>query len=316
MHIWVLEDNRAGNVNQLLGVAMALSDNYTEKKVIYDMWVRLPNCLRRGLFLGVKNKAVLQSPQSPDIILTAGRRLFPVALKLKRQFHNHPKVVCLMNPGAYGRGKADLLCLPQHDKAVSGDNVVRFLGAPHRIYPEVLANAQQKWMPFFQSYPRPAIALIVGGATKDKAFTLADAKQLVLQLKAQKPGSVWVSTSRRTPPDVVDFLQRSLPHPLFFYRFGSKDENPYFGLLSCADKIVVTGDSISMCSECCATGKPVFIFAPDTMISTKHQRFIQSLYDGHFATPFGERPKQTAVLPNAATVIAQEIKHRFLGDKT
>ena len=36
--------------------------------------------------------------------------------------------------------------------------------------------------------------------------------------------------------------------------------NPYFGMLGLADCIVVTGDSVNMVSEACATGKPVHVF--------------------------------------------------------
>ena len=38
-------------------------------------------------------------------------------------------------------------------------------------------------------------------------------------------------------------------------------ENPYFGYLALADAIVVTGDSVSMTSEACASGKPVYVAA-------------------------------------------------------
>ena len=38
--------------------------------------------------------------------------------------------------------------------------------------------------------------------------------------------------------------------------------NPYAGLLGWADRLVVTPDSVNMISEACATGKPVYTFAP------------------------------------------------------
>ena len=54
--------------------------------------------------------------------------------------------------------------------------------------------------------------------------------------------------------------------------------------------IVVTGDSISMCSECCATGVPVSIFAPDEMIGPKHKRFLKALYEKGYASLLGQKP--------------------------
>jgi mitochondrial fission protein ELM1 len=36
-------------------------------------------------------------------------------------------------------------------------------------------------------------------------------------------------------------------------------ENPYFGMLACADAILVTADSVSMVSEAVATSVPVYL---------------------------------------------------------
>ena len=52
-----------------------------------------------------------------------------------------------------------------------------------------------------------------------------------------------------------------MPAHVFRWRSGAPD-NPYWGYLALADAFVVTGDSISMLAEACATGKPVFVFDP------------------------------------------------------
>ena len=44
---------------------------------------------------------------------------------------------------------------------------------------------------------------------------------------------------------------------------------------------------MSMCSECCATTVPVYIFAPDEMMSEKHKRFHKELYDAGYASALG-----------------------------
>ena len=49
--------------------------------------------------------------------------------------------------------------------------------------------------------------------------------------------------------------------PAYFYRWTKgADDNPYYGLLGQADKVVVTADSISMVTEACASGRPVYLF--------------------------------------------------------
>src|SRR5262249_1170230 len=44
------------------------------------------------------------------------------------------------------------------------------------------------------------------------------------------------------------------------FDWAARGDNPYLAFLGLADAIIVTGDSISMLAEACATGKPVHIF--------------------------------------------------------
>jgi hypothetical protein len=70
-----------------------------------------------------------------------------------------------------------------------------------------------------------------------------------------------VSTSSRTSDSAVDALQANIDVPNYFYRWRPADTvNPYLGILAWADRLIVTGDSIAMLSEACATGKPVQMF--------------------------------------------------------
>ena len=312
--IWILADDRAGNVNQLLGIAEAVNMPYERKDIRYNGWVRLPNFLRGGSFIGItaESKAGLIPPY-PDVILSAGRRSFPVALAIKKRSRGKTKIVQLMNPGKLEEKKADLLILPQHDNySGNASNVMQVLGTPHRVTPEKLAKEKKHWTPVLKKYPSPRVSLLVGGATKDKKFTLKNAIDLVQTVKNLKPASLLVTTSRRTPDEIVNYLKKELPKPKFFYRFGDKTENPYFGLLSMADILVVTGDSMSMCSECAGAGVPVIIFAPKEMIGKKHARFHQDLYRGGYAVPAGTWPHPPRECLNPAIEIAEKIKKELL----
>ena len=51
--IWLLTDDRAGNVNQLLGIAEALGEPWERKEIRYNRWVRLPNLLRGAGLIGI-----------------------------------------------------------------------------------------------------------------------------------------------------------------------------------------------------------------------------------------------------------------------
>ena len=312
--IWILADDRAGNVNQLLGIVEALGKPYERKDIHYNFWVKLPNCLRGSSFVGItkESKSGLSSSY-PDVVLSAGRRSFPVAMAIKKLSGGKTKIVQLMNPGKLEEKKADLLILPVHD-CYSGkaQNVMQVLGTPHRVTQKKLAQEKKHWAPILKKYPSPRIGVLIGGATKDKSFTLKNATDLVHSIQKLNPASLLVTTSRRTPPEIVAYLKKELPNPKFFYRFGDKTENPYFGLLSMSDVLVVTGDSMSMCSECAGSGVPVVIFAPNEMVGVKHARFHQALYTQGYAVPAGSWPHPPKGRLNPAYEIAEKIKKELL----
>ena len=313
--VWVLADDRMGNVNQLLGIAECLNVPFERKDIRYTKWVKLPNFLRWKSLIGLtkESKKTLKTTSYPDLVLSAGRRSFPVALWIKKMSNNKTKIIQLMNPGKAYFSCADLVVLPVHDQYKGTmKNVLLTIGTPHRVTTQKIVDEKQKWDPVFKKYPSPRLSLIVGGATKNKPFTLEMAKELLKNVLSLSPKSVLVTTSRRTPVEITQFLKQNLPaETTYFYQFGDKQENPYFGLIACADIIMVTGDSMSMCSECCATNVPVFIFAPNDMMSEKHKRFHKILFDEGYALPSGNPIQSVKGGFNPSAEIVQRIKTLF-----
>ena len=295
--IWVLADDRAGNTAQALGVAEAFSADPEIKTVRYTEAVVLPNVLRGSSLLGVtaETAAELKEP-FPDVAIAAGRRAAPLLRYVKKKSNGKTKIVQLMFPGRFGLSDFDLIVLPRHDGCkLIRPNIMRVTGAPHRITPERLAAEKEKWNSVFESLPSPRIALIVGGATKDRPFTPDMARDLAERVKALAEasggGSFLVTTSRRTGAEQERIIHDALPEPKFFYGWGNKEiENPYFGFLALADHIVVTGDSVSMCSEACAASAPVYIYAPAGFVGKKHALLHRELYDEGFAVELTENP--------------------------
>ena len=74
-----------------------------------------------------------------------------------------------------------------------------------------------------------------------------------------------------------------VPHRL--HRWGDAGPNPYLGFLAWADAVVVTGDSVSMLSEACATAAPVFVA---TREEGRHLRLVHGLYEAGQARPLRE----------------------------
>ena len=317
--IWVLADDRAGNNSQSLGVAEALGFETEIKQIRYTKWVKLPNCLRGALTIGIDQASAERlKPPFPDFAIAAGRRAAPVLRWLKKQSGGKTKIIQIMFAGNVGIKDFDLIVLPEHDGCkLIRPNILRVVGAPHRITPERLKSEREKWADAFKDLPVPKIALIVGGATKDKPFTPAMARDLaekaVAFSKAVGGRSFLVTTSRRTGAEQEKILRETLPDPKYFYGWGdTQNENPYFGFLACADYILVTGDSVSMCSEACAANAPVFIYAPQGSVGKKHALLHCQLYDGGYAQPLdGDANIKEHKPLNAAQVVADEIKRRF-----
>lgn len=313
--IWVLADDRAGNRAQALGVAVRLGPPFTVKEIAYGAWARLPNSFLGATLLGttIATRAQIQPPW-PKLVIAAGRRTAPVALAIKRLSGGRARLVQIMNPGGATRG-FDLIAQPSHDPPLAAENVVSIIGAPHGLTAEVLAAARTQWMVALEPLPAPRIALIVGGSTRRRHFTDAMARELgerASAMASSAAGSLMVATSRRTGT-AADALVGAITCPNRVYRWGSAGENPYQGFLACADAVVVTGDSVSMCSEACAPGVPVQVFAPAELITEKHARFHRDLFDGGYAEPFsgylhmGEHPAL-----DAASIVCAEIAARGL----
>ena len=134
------------------------------------------------------------------------------------------------------------------------------------------------------------------------------AKDLAAQVSAMARsvgGSVLALTSRRTGADAEAILARELSEPRHLFQWGKGGDNPYLGFLGLADAIVVTGDSVSMCSEACATPATVFIYAPPGLTVPKHERLHRDLIALGYARAFDGAYAQAAHPPlNAATDVA------------
>ena len=313
VRVWVLSDDRAGHANQALGVAEALGLSFTVKPLAYNHLARLPNRLLGATMahLAAAARAVL-APPWPELVIAAGRRTAPVARAIAGVAPATRLVQCMW-PGA-GARDFDLIAVPAHDSVPALPGVVRTLGAPHRVSAARLAEAEALWAPRLAALARPRLALLVGGATRRRRFTLAHARALAEQvaaLAAATGAALMMTTSRRTPRAARQALLRRLAPAHAFDWSEAGAENPYLGYLALADAVVVTGDSTAMCTEACAGERPVHIFAPPAMTAAKHRALHAALYARGSARPLAEAVAagslgacDAAPLDDAATVAA------------
>jgi mitochondrial fission protein ELM1 len=315
--LWILADNRPGHVGQSLGLAQRLGVYYDVKTLRFNALGALPACVQAANFLTLKRGSRLSlQPPWPSLVISTGRRTAPIARAIARKSKGMTKLVQIMDPQSH-QNAFDLLVLPEHDRHAVRPNSILSVGALHRLTHEALSEAATAWKPRLAHLPEPRIAVIVGGATKSGAFTAQDAgtlADLTCQMAEHSGGSLMVSTSRRTgvaPTRTLHDALAAVPHYFHGWREGDTS-NPYLAYLALADAVVVTGDSISMISEACFTGVPVFIADKGEYIPTKHRRFHQLLYSEGLARPLNGHftPYEYTPLDEAGR-IADKIKARF-----
>jgi len=315
--VWVLADDRPGNVAQCLGVAEALGEPFRTFNVRYDKRAEWHNLFRYSSLIGLTPDCIADlTPPWPKLVVAAGRRTAPLAQWLKRK--HGAKLVQIMDPGWPVRGSFDLIAAPKHDEMRGFANVIRTVGSCHRAVPALLEAERAKWEPKLAHLPRPWLMLSVGGATKDYEFGTERARQLMDETKAlaaRMGASLLVTSSRRTGAEIDAVIAANLPENSFFFPWQDGIENPYLGMVGAADAIVATGDSMNMCSEACANGCPVYIFCPPGMVNEKHARLHDMLFEAGFARPLDPQADLTPWTHpslNAAIDVAKEVRRRGL----
>lgn len=283
--IWVLTDHRTGNSNQALALAQSLPCAYEVKYLEYNLLARLPNFLIRGTNCFIKehtNQSL--NPPYPKAIISTGRRCAALALYLKN-LSPETKIIQLMKPDS-PPNLFDLIVLPQHDNFKgAGQNVGYIIGALNNIQKRFTAASQEQFIKHYPQTKDGFISVLIGGATKKDSFSSGESQKLAQQISDicnHHSLPAFISFSRRTTQPLKDAFKTIFgdkSHIIFDPSESDSQYNPYIGMLAHGSFILCSGDSISMCSEAVATGKPVYIFTPETFVSSKHKYFIQQLID-------------------------------------
>lgn len=315
--IWVLDDPRAGTAAQALGIAERLGLPFVRLPLSWNWKSHLAAFAPHGSLAGLGGPLRVEpDAPAPELVISAGSRSAPVALWVKHHFGG--RLVHCMRPGLAGwmrRDAFDLLVIPRHDNPSPAENVLAVLAAPHRVSPLRLRQAGEAWAERLAHLPRPRVALLVGGPVRGTDLAPALAHRLgrqVAALATDRGGAVLATTSRRTGAEATDALAAGLSRSLnVLYRWGEPGDNPYLGFLASADAIVVTADSVSMISEACATGAPVFVALPE-LAGRRHRRLLASLQQAGQIRPLGGElspwPRERL---DEAERVAAEIRRRF-----
>jgi mitochondrial fission protein ELM1 len=249
----------------------------------------------------------------PDLAIGCGRRAALVTRALRDWSGNHSFTVQILDPRIDTRA-FDVVIAPQHD-GIDGANVIRSIGALNPVDSRWLADARTAFARF-AALPSPRTAVLIGATNSAQRLDARYFDALLDRLGAQhvaNRGSILVSVSRRTPEDIVLKLRTAFAvFPGIFFGGDRDGENPYAGFLAWADRIVVTPDSVNMLSEACATGKPVYTFAPQP-IAGKIAAFHRELRGSGHLRMLGDIEQKPLPPPLAETrEIAELVRARWL----
>jgi mitochondrial fission protein ELM1 len=312
---WIISEAKAGMDTQTRGLAEALGVDYELKRVTLDgvkkwtaPWGRVPK--RAGF--GAAGSSFC--PPWPTLAIATGRASIPYLRELRRRAGPALFTVVLLDPQT-GPETADVIWVPEHDRR-RGPNVYTTPTSPHGFSPARIAALRATCPPHILALPQPRVAVFLGGKNGSYLFSDADDLRFAASLQsfASLGASFMITPSRRTHPRLVEVAVAATRNASRVIWSGT-GENPYPAYFAHADAFVVTADSVNMTGECCATGRPVYVFHP-TGGKPKFHRFHAQLENLHATRRLPETvdrlPAWSYAPIDATGLIAREIERRWL----
>ena len=305
-NILILSDGKLGHVKQSLALVEMMKDLGLEiKSEIIEIKAKRLKADRflslAGFFFGPKatlslltfclEKETAQKLVSVpcDMVISSGSSL--AAINLAVAAENSAKSIAIMRPGIFDFSNFHLVIMPEHDRPPRSKNVLVSVGSLNAIDKESLKSDFQRLLSSrsvlkgLDAVDKPKIGVLIGGDSKnyklipDAVAFLCDQLKKVLD---DLDGYLFLTTSRRTPEDVIDILKSYFKNnprcKLFVIATEANPAGTVGGIFYLSDCIVVSGESISMVSEAASCGKYVIVFEPHRKVKdNKTRRFLDDL---------------------------------------
>ena len=298
MKALILTDGKAGHENQSKAFARALDCEFDLLPVRFRS--KTAKAFSYILdHLGIHSRSLFridgESPSAASgyaAVIGTGSGTFYAAKTLARRLGVKCGVV--LYPRGYATSTFDCILAPAFDRPKPAGNVVEvpanLVAADTAYYMEGTAKFQEHYLRTngrALDTSRPAIAVIVGGPNKCSGMT-PDWMRIQLDgifekhnADGEHPPEFWVTTSRRTPPEVESVVDS---YPWDYRLLYSKDHfNPIPGFVSMAGTLYVTAESTGMLSEACTFGTAT-VHALDNLNPGPHKfrRFVEDLVRGGY----------------------------------
>ncbi|MBI4435923.1 MAG: mitochondrial fission ELM1 family protein [Candidatus Omnitrophica bacterium] len=290
-HVAILNDGKAGHLNQSLGVASSLQHVLQEKglHVVHEepIGIRYKNKWRR-MFLAALSLQANRSCQGclkcvrfaltkdsyekvirshHDFVISTGSSVAPLNRILS---YDHPaRSIVVMDPVFPPASSFDLAVIPHHDKPPLSSQIVATRGAPHALTEEKIRQEASRLAQRIGGPLTRCLGLLIGGSTEEfpfrqEEFTLMI--ETVTQEAKKRNLELLVSSSRRTSKEIEEMLEKSWkndPHcKLLVLANRMNFDGVVPGILGLSNVVIVTGESISMVSEAASAADRLIVFLP------------------------------------------------------
>ena len=293
--VLILTDGKAGHENQSKAFARALGCEYDLVEVHFKS--RLHKALSYLLDrVGVRCLGLLdgldkleRAKGSYSAAIGTGSGTFYAAKAMARKLGVRCGVV--LYPRGYDIASFDCVLAPAFDRPKPAANVIEMpanLVANDEAFYEKGVAAFLKCSNVRMDECSNAIAVIVGGPNKCSTMTPEWMKTQLDAIFSDKTTAgtpslrrYWVTTSRRTPPEVEAVVDS---YPWDYKLLYSRDHfNPIPAFVKLAKRLYVTAESTGMLSEACTFGAAEVV-ALDNLNPGPHKfrRFVEGLQKGGY----------------------------------
>ena len=295
----ILTDGKAGHENQSRAFARALGLDFEIAPVrfkskfhktlsyLFDriglrpMW--LWEFVPQG-FDAIPAPKGMPAPFKPSVVIGTGSGTFYPAKSLARK--TGAKCAVVLYPRGYDIASFDCVLAPSFDRPKKVRNVVEIpanlVASDAAFYAEGVEKFKEHYRKTTgREYSQArAEAVIVGGPNKCSTMTpewmKAELDRIFAGDGKGERVERWVTTSRRTPPEVEAVVDS---YPWDYKLLYSRDHfNPIPAFVSLADTLYVTAESTGMLSEACTSGRAAVV-ALDNLNPGPHKfrRFVEDL---------------------------------------
>ena len=298
--VLILTDGKAGHENQSKAFARALGCEYDlvevhfKSKFYKALSYLFDRIGIRSISLFQSNNQAIEQSNNYSAVLGTGSGTFYAAKAMAKKLGVKCGVV--LYPRGYDIASFDCVLAPAFDRPKPAANVIE-------IPANLVANDEAFYAKGIEDFKKHysqlnnrtieqsnnAVAVIVGGPNKCSTMTPEWMKaqldaifnRTIEQSEQSTNPQFWVTTSRRTPPDVEAVVDS---YPWDYKLLYSKDHfNPIPAFVKLAKKLYVTAESTGMLSESCTFGTAEVV-ALDNLKPGPHKfrRFVEDLRTGGY----------------------------------